>query len=183
MFSASTFAYLNPTKTDYVLASLAAHLRLGQRCIRDTSLVGGTTPVVGWKLTSLPNVQSVIDSVKVSNGITGERLTQLSPVELKKLVNELNEVERIASRIIAGSSYTMPIELEPSLLVRESRLTTSDLQDVVNLRRRRIELLRFEPGNSTEYSANQKERREVSYRLYEITNYYPYKPQGKSYKD
>ena len=139
--------------------------------------------VDGCKQTSLPNVQSVIDSVRESNGISGERLTQLSPVELKKLVTELNEVERIASRIIAGLSHYTPTELEPRLRVRESDLTTSDLRDVVNLRRRRIELLTFEPTNSTEYSLNQKQRREVSYRLYELTNYYPYKLQGKSYNE
>lgn len=183
MYSPSTFVYLNPTKTDSVFASLAARLRDGIRYIPDISLVGGTTPGGGCKLTSLPNVQDVIDLVKANNGISGERLTQLSPVELKQLVNELNEVERIASRIIAGSYYSMPTELEPRLRVRESDLTTSDLQDVVSLRKRRIELLRFEPGNSTEYSANQKERLEVSYRLYELTNYYPYKPQGKRDKD
>lgn len=176
MYLASTRGSYEPMQRGNAPVLPATEKINGIRCKRGTSSVDATELPATSSPTYTRNVSSVIDTLKESNTYTARLLIVSSGDELKKLVNELNEIERLVALIYRTSSYLSLSPYTPYAIEKILTLTPEELTEVARLRRQRRELLSFEPNNSTEYSANQKDRLAVTHRLYELTGYYPYKP-------
>lgn len=164
--------YLEPLLGVKLPASPADGYNLGTRCKLGILPAGGTTTPDTMSRTVTASVHDVIDSLKVSNGYTDKLSNVSSKEELQKLCNELNTIESLLRRI-TRSYYFDILEGSRSLYTEKVlTLTQEERTELARLRERRIELL-----SSLESTNNVYYRRldYVNQRLYELTDYQPYK--------
>lgn len=164
--------YLEPLLGVKLPVSPADANNPGTRCKLGILPAGDTTTPDTWNRTVTASVHDVIDSLKVNNGYLDKLSKVSSRAELRRLCAELDSIEVILRRI-TRSYYFDILEGSRSLYTEKVlTLTKKERTELDTLRRRRIELLSSLECSKVSYY---RELDYVTQRLYELTDYQPYK--------
>jgi len=164
--------YLEPLLGVKLPVSPAEGYNPGTRCKLGTLSAEGTLVPDTMSRTVTASVHDVIDSLRVSSGYMDKLSKVSSRAELRRLCAELDSIECLLRRIMR-SYYSDILEGSRSLYTEKVlTLTKKERTELAKLRERRIELLSSLECSKVSYY---RELDYVTHRLYELTDYQPYK--------